>query len=529
MVCHLPGFRLDRCGWQPGQSVALVAEQRSALRIQACTRQASRAGIVPGMTLSQARALLPDLEIELLEPDAEQLDLAELSQQLSRFAPAVAPLPPDALVAELIPPGGGVQLPLSEPVLLEGARDRLQLLGHAARIVVADDLFAARVLAAWGDGDRCVPPGGLAAALAPLPLQALAPSLRLGQLLRDLGLRRVGQLAALSSADVAGRFGAEAVRLHRLARGGLVSLPMAARVHEAGLEVTCELPGPVSSNEPLLFVLKRLCGELCAALEAAGKGLVGLVLALGLEDAGTLRVSLRTGRPVRCPELLTRMLRRRLEGLQLAAPVISLSLQAGPVPFAGAQAPLVAHGQALEPLAGVAARMADTLGAGALFTPSPRDCWRPEAAWVPRPVLDDQGRFVEPGLADAPGQPVPLATKQGSKDRDPAWTHEAWRFALPRPRPALLLHEPRPVQLEPRIGTVRRVQLDGRWLPVKRSWAPEQLCVEWWAAGIDRRYQALELADGRGLWVFCELGHAFLHGLFDQGTLALAPPVGMSP
>ncbi len=99
MVCHLPGFRLDRCGWRPGQSVALVAEQRSALRVQACTHQAARTGIVPGMTLAQARALLPELEIELLEPDAEQQDLAELSQQLSRFAPAVAPLPPDALVA----------------------------------------------------------------------------------------------------------------------------------------------------------------------------------------------------------------------------------------------------------------------------------------------------------------------------------------------------------------------------------------------------------------------------------------------
>ena len=100
------------------------------------------------------------------------------------------------------------------------------------------------------------------------------------------------------------------------------------------------------------------------------------------------------------------------------------------------------------------------------------------------------------------------------------------RFSLPLPRPALLLHEPRPVQLEPRLGAPERVQLEGRWLPVRHSWGPELLCVEWWAAGIDRRYWVLELADGRGLWVYCELGHAFLHGFFDQGSPAPAAAGG---
>ncbi len=523
LVCHLPGFRLERCGWDGRQAVALVAEQRSALRVQACTPVAGRAGVVPGMTLAGARALLPELAIELLEPDAERQDLAELAQQLGRFAPAVAPLPPDALVAELLSPAGGPRLPTPEPALVELVRDRLELLGHPVCVVVADDLFAARVLAVWGDGDRVVPPRGLPQALASLPLRSLAPSPRLGSLLRDLGLRWVGELARLSPADVAGRFGAEGVRLHRLALGGQSSLPMTTRPTDGGLVVDWELPCPVDSVEPLLFVLNRLCGELCTQLEAGAQGLVALVLVLVLEDAGSLRVSLRTGRPVRSPEHLTRLLRRRLEGLQLAAPVLSVSLETQPVPFAGAQSPLLAKGQALEPLAEVAARLADSLGASALFTPRPCDRWRPEAAWAPQPAFDELGRFIDPGLGLAQeGPELPAATKGGAADPDPTWHHEAWRFSLPLPRPTLLLHEPRPVQLEPRIGPPRRVQIEGRWLPVRRCWGPEQLCVEWWAAGIDRRYWVLELADGRGLWVFCELGHAFLHGFFDQGSPALA-------
>ncbi len=519
LVAHLPGFRLERCGWRADQPVVLVAEQKSALRVQACSPPAARAGIAPGITLAAARALLPGVAYDLLDPAAERQDLAELAAQLSRFAPAVQPLPPDAVAAELLPPGGGPALPRSEQALLEGAIERLELLGHACTVVVAGDLFAARVLAAWGGECRVVPPGGLAAALAPLPLAALAPSPRLERLLRDLGLRRVGELAALAPADVSGRFGAEALRLLRLARGGLGCLPMAVPSDEHGLSLRWELPAPVDSAEPLLFVLKRLCAQLCEQLEAASQGLVALVLVLVLEGAGSLRLSLRTGRPMRDAEQLLRLLRRRLEGLQLAAPVLELGLELQPVPFAGAQAPLLARGQALEPLAELVARLADTLGAAALSTPTPRDRWRPEAAWAPRPVLDADGRFVEPGLA--PPSLLPAASKQGSKDPDPAWPHEVWRQRLPLPRPALLLAEPRPVLLEPRVGSPRRVQLEGRWFPIRCSWGPELLCAEWWAAGIDRRYHALELADGRGLWVYTELGHAFLQGFFDQGSPAL--------
>jgi protein ImuB len=525
LVCHLPGFRLDRCGWDERQPVVLVAEQKSALRVQACTPRAAQAGVQPGITLAAARALLPDLAVELLEPEEETLDLAELSWQLSRFAPAVAPLPPDALLAELVPPRGGVAL--DEGALLEGAARRLELLGHAARLVIADDPFAARVLAAWSRRDVVVPPGGLAQALAPLPLRALAPSPRLERLLTDLGLRRVGQLVALPASELAGRFGAEALRLRRLALGGLGSLPLAARELDEQLELRWDLPAPVATIEPLLFVLNRLCRDLCARLEARAEGLVSLVAILDLEDAGVVRLSLRTGRPLRDPDRLGRLLRRRLEGLQIGAPVIGIGLETRPVPFAGAQAPLLVGGQPLEPIADVAARLADSLGPAALCTAQPRDRWRPEAAWAPVPAFDEQGRFLEPGLGCAASSPVPSATKGGAPDPDPVWPHEAWRFSLPMPRPALLLAEPRPVLLEPRIGAPQRVQLEGRWFPVRRSWGPELLSVEWWAAGLDRRYWSVDLADGRSLWIFRELGHAFLHGYFDQGSPAPATVGGL--
>src|SRR6202167_5464543 len=63
-----------------------------------------------------------------------------------------------------------------------------------------------------------VPPGGTAEFLAPQPVSVLADQ-DLAGLLHRLGLRTLGDLAALSAADVASRFGDAGEAAHRLARG----------------------------------------------------------------------------------------------------------------------------------------------------------------------------------------------------------------------------------------------------------------------------------------------------------------------
>ena len=528
LVCHLPGFRLERCGWASAQPAALVAEQRSALRIQAASPAASRRGVRSGMSLSQARALLPELEVELLELDSERADLAELARQLLRVSPAVLPLPPDAIAAELGPKGWADTRHPLEWELLRQARRRLQQLGHRVQAVVAGDLFAARILARWGGRPRVVPAGGLAQALAELPIEALEPSPAAAILLRELGLRRVEQLAVLPASAVVGRLGAEGARLHRLAQGQPRRSLSVLRGERAGLPIRGQdLPFPVTEIEPLLFVINRLCRKLCADLHHAGQALVAITLELQIEDAPTLRLAFRTGQPGRDPERLSRLLRQRLEGVQAAGPVLGIALEATqPVPFAGAQEPLPGGCEVLEPLPGVLARLADALGPAALFFPEPRDRWLPEAAWAPVAALDHQDRVRKLPVLPLPGARrqdiLPSAFKLNGKDPDPAWPHEAWRLSLPLPRPALLLAEPRPVLLQPRLGSPRRVQLEGRWLDVQRACGHERLCGEWWAVGLDRGYLRLELADGRVLWVYRELGHAYLHGLFDQGAPAVA-------
>jgi hypothetical protein len=80
---------------------------------------------------------------------------------------------------------------------------------------VADGLFAALLAARTG---LIVPAGGTPSFLAPFPVTILGDPV-LAELLDRLGIRTMGAFAMLPEAHVLGRFGADGVRGHRVARG----------------------------------------------------------------------------------------------------------------------------------------------------------------------------------------------------------------------------------------------------------------------------------------------------------------------
>jgi protein ImuB len=165
-------------------------------------------------------------------------------------------------------------------------------LGVQARVGVADGLFAA-LLAAGGadptgaspasaspaaDPVLVVPPGRTTEFLARQPVSVLADQSPAGQdragqdlvgLLTRLGLRTLGDLAALPAGDVAGRFGAVGETAHRLARG-LGSGPRAARPPAEDLSVAREFDPPEPLSEPVVFAAKALAERMHENLAARG-------------------------------------------------------------------------------------------------------------------------------------------------------------------------------------------------------------------------------------------------------------------
>jgi protein ImuB len=149
-------------------------------------------------------------------------------------------------------------------------------LGVQAQVGVADGLFAARLAAGTARPTLVIPPGRTAEFLAGQPVNVLAGqpvSVPAGQdlvgLLNRLGLRTLGDLAALPVSDVASRFGAAGETAHRLARG-LGSRPLAVRPPAEDLSVTQEFDPPEPLAEPVVFAAKALAERMHEGLAARG-------------------------------------------------------------------------------------------------------------------------------------------------------------------------------------------------------------------------------------------------------------------
>jgi protein ImuB len=150
-------------------------------------------------------------------------------------------------------------------------------LGAGCRVGVADGLFAALLAVrepapdvggAEDGGVTLVPPGGSTEFLARQPVSVLDDP-GLAGLLHRLGIRTLGDLAALPERDVASRFGVAGERAHRLA-SGLDDRPLNVGPPPADLSVSQEFDPAETNAEPLVFAAKALAERMHATLNAKG-------------------------------------------------------------------------------------------------------------------------------------------------------------------------------------------------------------------------------------------------------------------
>jgi len=166
-----------------------------------------------------------------------------------------------------------------EEVLARKIIDAVTGCGFACQVGVADGLFAAQ-LAAQAAGPAqagpaaavgavvIVAPGETPAFLAPHPVSVLGDP-DLAGLLPRLGLRTLGEFAALSAAEAVNRFGTQGALAHRLA-SGLDPRPLATRPPAADLSVSVEFDPPCEQAEPVVFAAKTLAEQMHAGLAAKG-------------------------------------------------------------------------------------------------------------------------------------------------------------------------------------------------------------------------------------------------------------------
>lgn len=296
-VAWCPDFPVLAVGADLDAQVAVLSGEGARRVVIACSPGARAAGVRRGQRLRDAQRLAPQLATFARDERAEA----------RAFEPVVAAAEQVAAGVEVIRPGllalsahGSARYHGGERALGLVLRDRVAQLetGEGSAIIVgigiADGVTAAGIAARTPGADEAViiEPGGSAAYLAPFPLSAIGAPPDLIAVLNQLGVRSIGRFAALPVADVAGRFGAEGVMLHRSARG-LDPRPPASRRPVEDLAVEHEFDPPAETDEPAVFVAKMLADRLHAGLSAAGLACVRV----GIEaQTVTGRVSYRLWR-----------------------------------------------------------------------------------------------------------------------------------------------------------------------------------------------------------------------------------------
>ncbi len=285
-----------------------------ANRVIACSATARGEGVRRGLRRREAQAQCPQLHIALADVDRDARLFEPVVAAIDAAAPGVEVLRPGLLV--LSARGVGRYFG-SEHVAAERLVDEASAAGVECQIGIADELTTAVIAARKA---AIVPRGGGAQFLAPLPVAELAaePSLAaperadLVDLLHRLGLRTIGDFAALSPIDVASRFGTDAVLAHRGARGE-PERPPSARTLPPDLNVEQDCDPPIDRVDAAAFAGRALAEQLHVRLAAAAVACTRLLVQASTGNGEHLSRTWRCAEPL-TPEGTADRVRWQLDG-----------------------------------------------------------------------------------------------------------------------------------------------------------------------------------------------------------------------
>lgn len=305
------------------EPVALAPEPGAVQQVGEVSAGAEAFGIARGMRVGEALSRCPSLRLVPPDPEGTRVRWSRALDRLERIGAAVES---DAPGSAFFAAGGlrGLHGGGVEGVVAATRR----ALGGGVRIGAAPSRFCAYA-AAGGTrarrGARTVLAAEAAAFLAPLPVALLRsrPELaRLPETLERLGIRTLGELAALPSPAVAERFGHPGLLALDLAHGR--DTPLDPRRPPEPVAERLALPEAASGLQ-LERALELLVGRLLARPERRGRTVRSLALSARFVEGGTWRRSFTLRQASADGQRIRLALAPRLA--ELPAPAESLGLE----------------------------------------------------------------------------------------------------------------------------------------------------------------------------------------------------------
>lgn len=446
-------------------------------------------GVSPGQRLADARTAVPDLLSELHESDQDMVSLLGLCRWMERYSPWVSPDHPDGVLLDAT---GIPHLFGGEAKMLAGMRERLAEYGFTARAAVAETIGAAWALARYS-GNR----------LDALPIEALRIDEESVRTLRRLGLRTIGSLLVIPRASLARRFRGETIFKNVLTRLDEITgrrdeplnplnPPSSFMAHRAFME-------PVITPESLEAALAGLITTLIYDLEKKSQGATRLIFKLFRTDGSRISLSVCLSAPSHEPAHLLRLLKAKLETIDVGFGIDAMTLEARNTGAVTAQQHDFMEERNFSGLDQLNDKVMNRhkMGITALHAVE---------SHIPERAEFHQSRHPD-GSRDSP---IRMKTEEKK-------TQE-------KQRPLLIFDRPEHAAVIATVPDGPPVRFTWRRITrrVVKSQGPERIAPEWWRLNggrVSRDYYVIEDETGRRYWLYHEGSYGeippkwFVHGL----------------
>jgi protein ImuB len=509
----------------PERPFVLAIAAAGGPHIAALNEAAEAAGLSRGESLADARAKAGILQVRPVDTAADDAALRRLTLWATRYTPTASPYGEengaDGFFLDI---EGAAHLFGGEKSLLADLATRLEKnFALPARLAVADTPGAAWALSRFHVTRRCILPSGAeAAALAPLPIEALRLAPDICVTLRRLGLKTIGALLDKPRAPFAARFSATFLR--RLDQAlGRADEPLVPVVPPPVYHALRYLAEPIVTQAAVVALASRLMGTLAHVLTRDDVGARVLKLSLYGVDGAVKTLDIALTQPTRSVAHVARMIALKLEAAAAmddagcGFEAIGLAvIRAAPMPARQGELSSMGEnansGDRAERCAALIDTLRQRLGPASVRRFESVESHIPERAEVLLPVTGDAASPPK-SRASAACDLFPLLSEEGLTARP--------LLLLPHAEPADEV-----VALVP-DGPPRRFCWRSVTHEIAGAEGPERISVEWWRShhgepAPTRDYYLVEDSGGHRFWLFREGIYGretadarwFVHGLF---------------
>jgi protein ImuB len=467
----------------------LRASSHGRMIITAANAVAERHGISSGMVLADARAIVPELQVQDDKPDLIEKLLKRLAEWCIRFTPVVAVDFPDGL---LLDASGCSHLWSGDIPYVKEIIKRLNARGYDVRAAMANTVGTAWAVARFGKEPLIVSNNKHIEALMSLPPESLRLEADVVERLHKLGLHQINQFIRMQRSSLRRRFGQHFLMRLDQALGQEIELLEPVQPVEPYQE---RLPclEPIVTATGIEIALRQLLETLCFRLQQEQKGLRSSLFKGYRVDGKVEQISIGTNRPSHNLNHLLKLFENKISTIEPALGIELFILEASKVEdHFPEQEKMWEATSGLEDIrvSELIDRITSKMGEQSIHRYVPAEHYWPERSFKEASSLQEKLVTTWPCDKKRPLQLLPAP--------------ERIEVTAPIPDypPMLFRHK-------------------GKLHKIIKADGPERIEQEWWLQqGQHRDYYRVEDEEGFRYWLF-RLGHYddktfqwFIHGFF---------------